>query len=243
MWRAIQDLYRLSGAGGWTYESAHYLAADLEIDREAARALLPCPLRPGRVAVATFFLARFDRTSFGSVYREAGIFLHARHGRRRVVFCPWMIVDDDVALIVGRELLGYPKKMGRIELELGEREVRGEASRKGAHLLSMAGRLGAEIERPPPIIGQPHRNVRAALGLAAPALVAFTPEERVVSVREAELTLRFGGSERDPIAALGPGKHLGARLHHVRIRPGRPPVPVGFVSPLYALRHFRARHY
>src|SRR5437016_7485825 len=46
-------------------------------------------------------------------------------------FCPWMMVDDDVALIVGRELLGYPKKLGSIAWRREGDFIEGIASRRG----------------------------------------------------------------------------------------------------------------
>ena len=60
-------------------------------------------------AMASIFTAYFPSNTFGSVYCEGRTFLHVEHGRTRAVFSPWMLVDDDVALILGRELLGYPR--------------------------------------------------------------------------------------------------------------------------------------
>ncbi|MGZ3442246.1 MAG: acetoacetate decarboxylase family protein, partial [Polyangia bacterium] len=189
----------------------------------------PWPLRLVRPARATVFTAWFPHTSFGSSYSEAGVFFHLRNG---AIHCPWMIVDDDVALIVGRELLGYPKKLGDIELAIEGERIRGVASRRGSTLLRMEGRLGARAAGAPPILGRPHRNVRALLGVALPTLVAFTPREEAIEVRDVELSLEVGGSARDPLHEMGLGQVRAARLHRVNLRAGGVPLPIGLVSPL-----------
>src|SRR5262249_15454352 len=149
--------------------------------------------------------AWFPHNSFGSNYREAGVLLHVVHRRKRAVYCPWMIVDDDVALIVGRELLGYPKKLGQIAFDLNGDKIRGGAGRGGPELLRREGPLGERVADPPPMLGRPHRNVRASMGPALPTILAFTPREAPIEVRRAELAVSVGSSERDPLAEMGFG--------------------------------------
>ena len=176
-------LVAMLAPGDWLYTDAHYLAAEMEVDAEAARRWLPRPLRLASPARATVFVAWFPHTSFGSVYSEAGLFLHLEHRHRGAVFSPWMIVDDDVALILGRELLGYPKKMGSIALSIDGDRVSGVASRRGVELIRMEGRLDEREDDPPPMLGRPHRNVRSTMGLSVPKIIAFTPREQAIEVR------------------------------------------------------------
>jgi acetoacetate decarboxylase len=234
---------RLAGMiapGEWLYERAHYLASEIEIDPVAARRWIPRPLELAE-PVATIFTGWFPHNTFGSDYTEAGLFLHVRHRRTKAIYSPWMLVDDDVALITGRELLGYPKKLGAIEFSVDGDRVRGVATRRGAELVRMEGRLGREVPNPPPILGRPHRNVRSAMGVALPKVIAFTPKEHPVSVREAELDVRVGGSERDPLAELGFGRVLRSRLHVVNLAAAAPPVPIAAVSPLWYVRQWLLR--
>ncbi len=221
---------------GWLYRDAHYLVADMEIDPAAARRWVPDPLRlrvakKDGVALASIFLAFFPYNTFGSTYHEAGLFLHVEHLGRRAIFSPWMLVDDDVALITGRELLGYPKKLGSIDLAVDGDRVRGVAVRRGAKLLTMEGTLGERVHEPPPMLGRPHRNVRASMGVALPKIVAFTPRERAIEVRRAKLEVTVGGSERDPLSDLGFGAIRAAYLHRVDLGGKLPPIPVGVVNP------------
>jgi acetoacetate decarboxylase len=234
-------LVTMMAPGGWVYRDAHYLVADMDVDPAAARRWVPWPLRPADPAGALLFLAWFPDNTFGSVYREAGLLLHVQHCHKDAVYSPWMIVDDDVALILGRELLGYPKKMGEIDFHLDGNRVSAVATRRGAELVRMEGTLGERVVAPPPMLGRPHRNVRASLGLAVPKVIAFTPREEMIEVRRASLAVTVGGSERDPLAELGFGRIRAAYLYRVNLAGSLPPVPVAAVSPLWFVRQWLLR--
>lgn len=185
---------------GALYRDATWLTARVALDEDRARAWLPKGLSLASPATATIFVSHFPWTSFGSEYREAGVLFHVRRRLRRAVFCPWMVVDDDVALIAGRELLGYPKKLAeRLELRIEGDEVHALCERRGARLVEMHAKLGAELPagEAPPMLGQRVMNVRAR------RLVTFKPRERMISARPATIELTLGSSERDPLADLG----------------------------------------
>ncbi len=227
--------------GDWIYRDAYYLVADVELDPSIARRWIPRPLRLATPARAQVFTGYFPTNTFGSVYHEAGIFIDVVHRNTRAIYSPWMLVDDDVALIMGRELLGYPKKLGEITWEHDGDRIRGVARRRGHDLITMSGTLGDRIATPPPILGRPHRNVRSSAGLALPKVIAFTPRERVVEVRRAHLEVQLGGSVRDPLHELGFGRIGEARLHRVDLGASMLPIPVAAVSPLAFARHLLLR--
>lgn len=231
----------MAGGGGWIYRDAHYLVADVELDPSVAARWVPRPLVLSRPARAQLFTAWFPTTTFGSVYREAGIFFEVDHWQKRAVHSPWMLVDDDVALIVGRELLGYPKKLGELSWEHEGNQIRAVARRRGTELVRMQGTLGERLSGTPPMLGRPHRNVRSTTGLALPKVIAFTPRERVVEVRQATLEVEVHGSERDPLDELGLGRVLDARLYRVDLGAGMLPVPIAAVSPLAYARQLLFR--
>jgi acetoacetate decarboxylase len=225
----------------WLYHDAHYLVADMEIDPAAAKKWIPFPLTLAKPARASIFTAWFPDNSFGGAYSEAGLFLHVEHLGRRAVFSPWMLVDDDVALITGRELLGYPKKMGAIDFAIDGDRIRGVATRRGAEIVRMEGTLGERVSDPPAILGRPHRNVRASLGLSLPKVIAFTPREEPIEVRRANITVKVTGSERDPLHELGFGKIENAYLHRVNLGGAMPPLPVSAVNPIWYVRQWLLR--
>ncbi|WP_424187790.1 acetoacetate decarboxylase family protein [Actinokineospora sp. G85] len=224
------------------YRDAHYFAATVEVDPAGMTPWLPPGTRLAEPARAEVFAAFFPECNYGSVYHEAGLFVHVKAGRKTGIHCPWMIVDDDVALILGRELLGYPKKLGEIDWHLDGDTIHAEASRRGSTLITMGGTLGERVTEPPPILGRPHRNVQGLIGLALPRIVAFTPAEHPIEVREVTgFELRLGGSERDPLDQMGLGRVIQARLHRVDISAGSPPVSLRPLTPLFTATRLRPR--
>lgn len=238
----LQRLSRMRDGDGLAYRDAHYFAVTLEVDPVAMRPWLPFGLRLAEPARADLFTAYFPDTSIGSVYREAGLFVHVRTRRGVGIHCPWMIVDDDVALTLGREVLGYPKKTGEFEWDFTDERISATASRRGSTLITMSGALGATVTDAPPFLGRPHRNVTALGGLALPRIIAFTPGEHPIEVREIdEFSLSVRGSERDPLDQMGLGDVVSARLHRVNLSAGSPPVPLRPLSPLYTATRMRPR--
>ncbi|WP_072738054.1 acetoacetate decarboxylase family protein [Rhodococcus triatomae] len=224
------------------YRDAHYFVATVEVDPDRMRQWLPPGIRLADKPRADVFTAWFPDCNYGSVYHEAGVFVHVKAGRRTGIHCPWMILDDDVALILGRELLGYPKKLGEIEWQHTSDTVTATATRRSHELLSMSGSLGDVIDSPPMILGRPHRNVVGLSGVFVPWVVAFTPVETPIEVRRVEdVTLRISGSERDPIDQMGLGDVVDARLHRVDLSARMPPLPLRPLTPLYTLSRLRPR--
>ncbi len=171
----LAELKGYANLGGWSFTDARFLQAQVELNEAAARRLLPFGLRPSSPAVATLFVAHYPHTSWGSVYREAGLWLHLSGG---AVHSPWMLVDDDIALINGREMLGYPKKLGEVRFELAGEQVEADVHRRGAHLFRMRGELERHDERPPPMLGRPVRNVTGWVGLTPSGWSPFTRANR-----------------------------------------------------------------
>lgn len=236
---------------GRLYEDALYFVVDVELDARAARSFLPAGLSLAKPARASVFFARFTKTSFGSVYDEAGVLFHVRRRLRNGVFSPWMVVTDDVALVLGREVLGYPKKLADIDLVIDDDHVRAEVSRRGQRLLSLDAKLGAAVRESdaPSVLGPRAYGVRGAFGPFAQQLVTFTPRERPRAVRRAtaELTVHAtsaseGNVVRDPLASFGLGRVLDARLHRLDIHASLPPRVVRSASLSFALKTLGAKY-
>ncbi|KQH75296.1 acetoacetate decarboxylase [Mycobacterium gordonae] len=224
------------------YHDAQYFTATVEVDPDRMRPWLPAGVRLVEPARADVFTAFFPDCNYGSVYHEAGVFVHIKAGRRTGIHCPWMILDDDVALILGRELLGYPKKLGEIDWQLNDTAIEAAATRRGHKLISMSGRLGEVLTDAPPILGLPHRNVAGSAGLFLPWILAFTPAETPIEVRRIDnFELNIAGSERDPIDQMGLGRVVEARLHRVDLSAGTPPIPIRPLTPLFTMTRLRPR--
>ena len=238
----VRRFRELVPLGGNLYRGAQYLSAVVEVDPKRMRPFLPFGVRLAKPYRADLFTAYFPDNVFGSVYHEAGLFVHIKTAQGTGIHCPWMILDDDVALIIGRELLGYPKKMGEVEWSVEDDVIRNSASRRGDKLFTMNGSLGETIADPPKILGRPHRNAMGLMGLALPRIVAFTPGERPIEVRRAHLDLEIFGAERDPLHQMGLGRVVEARLHTVDLTTPRiPPRPMRPLTPAFTLTHFNPR--
>ena len=237
--RTALDLAR---PGKLMYQDAHYLSATLEVDPDAMQKFLPFGVSLAKPYRADLFCAYFPDNPFSPGYLEAGLFVHVKAGFRTGIHCPWMVVDDDNALILGRETTGYPKKMAELSWQHDGDVITAGAERRGARLVEMVARIGDAVPDKPHFLGRPHRNVASLLGLHLPVLLAFTPREEVIEVRDVALDLKVGGSDRDPLHEMGLGPIVAARLHRVNLAAGLiPPLPIKPISPLFIARRLNLR--
>jgi acetoacetate decarboxylase len=128
------------------FVNAEMLSATYVTDEDAAREIIPKPLLPTKTPLATVFVARYPETNFGCVYNEGALFLHCEYKKERGLYCLSMPVDDDMAMVGGREQFGYPKKMAdKITLEKTENRVVGSVIRKKEEILRIECELMKEV--------------------------------------------------------------------------------------------------
>lgn len=181
---------------------ARVLTANLAIDKKSAEAVLPPGLTLVGPPTATVFVANYPETTFGSAYREAGLFLHAEDARGPALHCPWMVVDDDTALILGRELLGMPKKMADITLvENGDR-VSGTVRRKGVEILRVEAELGGVDTAPPALFSLRMVNLFGSIVDGMKLLDLPSSSETVHTARRGRCTVQLSSSERDRLGGF-----------------------------------------
>ena len=138
----LQDTYFLAD-----FPNAEMLVATFRTDAAVAAEIVPRPLSPTREALATVFVARYPETNFGVVYNEGALFVHVEYRGEQGVYCLSMPVDDDVAMLGGRETFGYPKKMAeKITLDTTADSVLGSVVRKGTEILRIECQLSGEVE-------------------------------------------------------------------------------------------------
>ncbi|MFQ5503203.1 MAG: acetoacetate decarboxylase family protein [Planctomycetota bacterium] len=184
------------------WAESKFLALHAEIDRETASAWLPPGLRPSDPARALIFAVDYVRTALGFDYREVGVLLHARLRGKPVLHVAWMVVDDDTALILGRELLGFPKKLAEIHFEIGSESAEVLVRRRGTDLLELRAELAEPISATP-IFPHPIVNVRGLPGPLPNLLFRMDGGERFNSGRAARFDLKVQESPFDPLMDLG----------------------------------------
>jgi len=113
------------------FYDAEFVSMYWETKPEIVERLLPPPLKPAKYPVACAFIANYPRTNFGISYREGALFLFAEFDNITGMYCLAMPVDNDMALIAGREVFGYPKKMSNIHFEKKETKFEGWVERHG----------------------------------------------------------------------------------------------------------------
>jgi acetoacetate decarboxylase len=118
------------------FKNAEMLFAVFETEAGIVKSILPSPLVPSNDNTASAFVARYPETNFGCVYNEGALFINCEYKGERGTYCLSMPVDDDMALIGGRETYGYPKKIAdSITLESHGDNVIGSVVRKKKEIL------------------------------------------------------------------------------------------------------------
>ena len=124
------------------FRGAEILSALFRTDPEVVQAILPRPLVPADEPLAWALVARYPQTNFGLSYNEGALFLRVVHKGEPGWYCLAMPVDNDMAMISGRETFGYPKKIAEeITLERTDNHVMGRVIRRGVEVLSGFRRL------------------------------------------------------------------------------------------------------
>ena len=222
-------------------------SADLEVNKRAAASWLPNWLRILEPARASVFVADYPHRLPSGVnpYHETAILLHVRLGKKQGVFCPWMLVDDDAAMLLGRESLGYPKKMGEISISEEDGQVKARVERKEARLLDISGEVEGTHPSPPPMFARDFFNVWGLVGLTLQKILFFSTEEEIIEAHSVNAEVKVGGSDIDPLDELGFGEVLGSylyRLNFARTDSRRLPLPLLPVGPAFMYRNWNLRY-
>jgi Acetoacetate decarboxylase (ADC) len=103
------------------YRNMDYVCVAFATDADKAAALIPkelalvqIPAIPGQAAANVVF-AKYRECDLGP-YMEVIVSLAVLHDGKPYGYIPAIYVDNDAALLAGRELGGYPKKMARITM-------------------------------------------------------------------------------------------------------------------------------
>jgi acetoacetate decarboxylase len=98
---------------------------------EIIEKLLPPPLKPYKEPLVLAFVADYPKTSFCLPYKEGAMFLAAEYKGKPGYYNPSMLVTHDIAMAGGREIMGYPKKIAKIEYKKEDPKIYGSLTRHG----------------------------------------------------------------------------------------------------------------
>lgn len=224
-----QQAARFRDRESFDYYDAEILSIVWETSPEIVKRLLPPPLKPAKRPLATAFVATYPRTNFSLSYREAALTLQTEFGGVAGAYYVAMNVTDDMALIGGREMMGFPKKLADIAFYREGQASGGWAERHGVRYVAAKAQLtgafntadaseafmevfGAPGE-PAPSIAYNFKSFLSAdwKGLEyPPRLVRQETTMRTQALEIGEATLELKPSDFDPWSEVKVVRLLGA---------------------------------
>lgn len=146
-----EDLAKLMTAQtqglGATFYNAEMVFVLFETDRKIVKKFVPKPLKLAAIPYGMVFFAHYPKVSFGSVYDEAALYLGVEHEGVMGSYCLAMPLTDDMALILGREVSGFPKKIAEeITLTNSDNGFEGRCIRRGTELIKLSMNFDKEVE-------------------------------------------------------------------------------------------------
>lgn len=191
-------------AEGYTLDHAVLVTAMFTTTEDAIRRVLPPPLEPGPLPIASTYVAEFHKPDFCPPYNEAAVFVPAQYKEEPGSYCLSMPVTNDIAMIGGREIYGYPKKIAEsISLERHGNDVRGQCVRRGVPIVEIEGKVVEVMEEE--VSTGPHFLVKSMAderGIGAglkPLLIRQQNKVELDRVEIGEGTVKFGDSIYDPL--------------------------------------------
>ena len=103
--------------GPYKFFNREYLIITYRTDPDALAAVVPEPLQVAEPLVKYEFIRMPDSTGFGD-YTETGQVIPVTFEGKRGVFVHSMYLDDDAPIAGGREIWGFPKKLGNPKLKV-----------------------------------------------------------------------------------------------------------------------------
>jgi acetoacetate decarboxylase len=103
--------------GPYRFVNREYLLIHYKSDPDVIRAMLPEPLEADGNHVIFEWMKMLDSSGFGS-YQESGINIAARWRDTPCNYSAMMFLDDEAPTTGGREIWGFPKKIGNPDLRV-----------------------------------------------------------------------------------------------------------------------------
>ena len=134
-------------------------------------------------------------------------FLPVRYRDKEGLYGLWMITDSDPANMIGRDLYGEPKKLGKAQIYNEPEGARAIVSRGGERLIDFQGHFGAYDETVIEVdsIGFELKAQPAAGGKGFeydPRLVAMNTHDRIMRRRIGKGSLTLRGTIHDPLDTI-----------------------------------------
>jgi len=181
---------------------------------EALKDLIPKPLVPNPENLMVFINSRFFASGFGQ-YNEMILGALVGFEGKLGIYCVYLMLDHDSPIAAGREIWGFPKKLGQIKMEEKDGLVISTVERAGITLIRAAVEL-SQLAKPEPILPFFNFKLIPSVKKDSPPdvmqLTSTTLENREVHrAYTGRATLEFGISPADPFQAIPIKEIMGGR--------------------------------
>ena len=119
------------------FTEAEMLTVHWETKPEIIEKILPPPLEPIEIPLVSSFIAYYPKTNQGQPYYESALFIRSKYKEELGNYFLAMHVDDDRAMIGGREICGFPKKMANISLKKDGTKIFAFSERLGTRYVEL----------------------------------------------------------------------------------------------------------
>ena len=217
---SMPELSGLYGLPPYEYRDSKQMLVIFRTDPRVLQKLIPAPLTADKNGTMFVAISEFFTSGFGH-YHEIMLAGLATFKRRPVNYGIYLILDNDIAICGGREIWGFPKKLGRVVLAHHDGVITGTVERGGLQLVEAAVQL-AEFAAPEELAGSYEyvsRKLIPSVSKHAPPevfqLTSTTLENVVVrDVHKGPATLRFGQSPADRLHDITVREVVGGYYYH-----------------------------
>ena len=130
------------------FKDAEMITVLWETKMEVIKRLLPPPLKPAPKPIAMAFIANYSSTNQGLPYHEGALTIRCEFDGVMGNYYLAMPVTDDRAMIGGREIFGFPKKMANVHLERNGQEIYAYSERVGTKNIEIHAKLTGKFNDP-----------------------------------------------------------------------------------------------
>ncbi len=188
---------------GYTLSEVTMVNLMFSTTMEAIENVLPPPLELPSAPLGSVYVAEFHKSSFCPPYNEAAIFVSCEYKGISGSYCLSMPVTNDIAMIGGREIYGYPKKIAeQIEVTRNGDRVTGMCVRRGVPIIEIDATITEpfedEIGSSPHFLLKTFANEKGLGPDINPRIVKQLNHVKWGTKEVGKATLSFGKSTHDP---------------------------------------------
>jgi len=196
------------------YKAYSRVSVFARVDAQALRRAVPMVFDV-RDNLVEFFIMDVPNGGSLGTYAEGGVTVPIMYQGRPGGHILYEIVTNDDAMAVGREVWGYPKKMGEVEWLADDTTVKAKLSRRGVPLLEVDFKASDTSFEKPDL----HPRFQTRIIPSPESATAQTQiientlgQSRLIRQNFGTAVLQLGGNDADPFHELAITEIVGAEL-------------------------------